>query len=127
LERWSQPGIVLIGDAAHAMSPIGGVGINLAIQDAVAAANLLVGPLRRGPVSPAQLDAVRRRRAWPARVTQFVQVQAQDRILAPLLSAGEHRQAPLPLRIVSRSPWLQRMAARAVGLGARPEHVRSRA
>lgn len=126
LERWSRPGLLCLGDAAHAMSPIGGVGINLAIQDAVAAANLLAPQLVVGGVSPADLDLVRRRRLWPTRITQFVQVQAQNRFLAPLI-AGHARDVrpPLPLRLVARSPWLRRRAASWIGLGARPEHVRT--
>lgn len=126
LERWSRPGLVCIGDAAHAMSPIGGVGINLAIQDAVAAANLLAGKLLEGELDEADLDAVRRRRLWPARVTQFVQVQAQNRVLAPLVGGKLNIGGPpLPLKIVSHVKWLRRLAARMVGLGARPEHVLS--
>lgn len=125
LESWSRPGIVMIGDSAHAMSPIGGVGINLAIQDAVAAANLLSGPLAAGSLRDEDLDGVRRRRLWPTRATQFVQLQIQDRILAPLL-AGELRDGPpLPVRLVSRLPWLRRRLATVAGLGLRPEHVRS--
>lgn len=124
LERWSRPGLLAIGDAAHAMSPIGGVGINLAIQDAVAAANLLVRPLRAGPPSAADLDLVRRRRLWPTRVTQFVQVQMQNRLLGPLLTMRDGDvPPPLPLRLVGALPPLRRLLARAVGLGVRPESV----
>ena len=126
LERWSRPGLLMIGDSAHAMSPIGGVGINLAIQDAVAAANLLAGPLANGALNDADLDQVRRRRLWPVRVTQFIQVQAQDRILAPILA--ERQETPRPpalFRLISRTPWLQRKVAALIGLGIRPEHVRS--
>jgi 2-polyprenyl-6-methoxyphenol hydroxylase-like FAD-dependent oxidoreductase len=126
LERWSRPGLLCIGDAAHAMSPIGGVGINLAIQDAVAAANLLAAKMLDGELGETDLDAVRRRRLWPARVTQFVQVQAQNRVLAPLVGGRlDVSGPPLPLRIVAHVKWLRRIAARMVGLGARPEHVRS--
>lgn len=126
LERWSRPGLVMIGDSAHAMSPIGGVGINLAIQDAVAAANLLAGPLADGALEDGALDQVRQRRLWPTRATQFAQRQAQNRIIAPLLagrSTGD--RAPLPVRIVASIPWLQRRAATLIGLGVRPEHIRS--
>ena len=123
LERWHRRGLLCIGDAAHAMSPIGGVGINLAVQDAVAAANLLVGVLHNGPPTEAELDEVQKRRQWPAVATQFVQVQAQNRILAPLISGAPVTRAPLPLRLVAAMPILRRLAARAVGLGARPEHV----
>ncbi|MEX0956328.1 MAG: FAD-dependent oxidoreductase [Rhizobiaceae bacterium] len=126
LERWSRPGLVCIGDAAHAMSPIGGVGINLAIQDAVAAANLLAARMLDGELSETDLDAVRRRRLWPARVTQFIQVQAQNRVLAPLIGGRlDTSGPPLPLSILARFKWFRRLAARIVGLGARPEHVRS--
>jgi 2-polyprenyl-6-methoxyphenol hydroxylase-like FAD-dependent oxidoreductase len=126
LERWSKPGLLCIGDAAHAMSPIGGVGINLAIQDAVAAANLLAPKLLAGRLSPGDLDSVRRRRLWPARATQLVQVQAQNRVLGPLVGAEAGRlELPLPLRLIPRSAWLRRRVAGWIGLGARPEHVRS--
>ncbi len=125
LERWSAPGLLVIGDAAHAMSPIGGVGINLAIQDAVAAANLLVPGLRDGMPAEAELDRVRRRRLWPTRATQFFQVQVQNRLLAPLIASptgGRTSDAPpLPLRIAGRVPLFGRLLARAVGIGVRPE------
>ncbi len=126
LEHWSKPGLLCIGDAAHAMSPVGGVGINLAVQDAVATANLLAAKLRDGTVSDDDLDAVRRRRLWPAKATQAVQVAVQNHLLVPVLSnGGASVDAPLPVRIVSAMPVLQRLFARAVGMGARPEHVRS--
>jgi 2-polyprenyl-6-methoxyphenol hydroxylase-like FAD-dependent oxidoreductase len=123
LERWSRPGLLCIGDAAHAMSPAGGVGINLAIQDAVAAANLLAPKLKARDLTADDLDAVRRRRLWPTRVTQFAQVQAQDRFLAPLIEGGRPAVAPLALRALARWPWLRGLAGRAIGLGVRPEHV----
>lgn len=122
LRRWSLPGFLAIGDAAHAMSPIGGVGVNLAIQDAVAAANLLAKPLRGGAVSARQLDMVQRRRMFPTRVTQAVQVALQNNIIAPLIS-GRARGVPAPLALLQRWPWLQALPARFVGLGVRPEHV----
>ena len=126
LERWSRPGLVMIGDSAHAMSPIGGVGINLAIQDAVAAANLLAGPLADGTLRDDALDRVRRRRLFPVRATQFLQVQIQNRIIKPLIDGRSSApRAPLPIRLVSRMPWLQRRVAGLIGLGVRPEHVRS--
>lgn len=125
LERWSRPGLLMIGDSAHAMSPIGGVGINLAIQDAVAAANLLAGRLADGRLTDDDLDAVRRRRLWPVRATQFAQVVAQKRIIAPLLAKRRPPGPPLPLRIISRVPWLRRRLADLIGIGVRPEHVRS--
>ena len=125
LEHWSRPGLLMIGDSAHAMSPIGGVGINLAIQDAVAAANLLSDNLREGSLSAADLESVRRRRLWPTKITQWFQVKAQDRIVKPVFE-NRLQQAlpPLPLRIISRSRFLQRKVGAMIGLGARPEHVR---
>jgi 2-polyprenyl-6-methoxyphenol hydroxylase-like FAD-dependent oxidoreductase len=126
LRHWSRPGLLMIGDSAHAMSPIGGVGINLAIQDAVAAANRLAGPLYDGTLTDGDLEIVRRRRLWPVRATQFIQVQTQNRILAPIL-AGRNKtpRPPLLLRIVANTPWLKRRFAATIGLGIRPEHVHS--
>ena len=124
LVRWSRAGLLLIGDAAHAMSPIGGVGINLAIQDAVAAANLLIGPLRRGVVDEAVLARVRRHRLFPTWATQRLQTLLQDVAIAPVL-AGAHPRVPWPIEMLQRWPWLQRLPARLVGLGLRPEHVSS--
>ncbi|MEO8309941.1 MAG: FAD-dependent oxidoreductase [Caldimonas sp.] len=126
LTQWSKPGLLCIGDAAHAMSPIGGVGINLAIQDAVAAANLLAVKLRVGTVSPDDLDAVRERRLWPAKATQAAQVGMQNNVLVPVLGGGDAAlEMPLPMRIVTRVPALQRLMARLLGMGVRPEHVHS--
>lgn len=126
LSRWARPGLLMIGDSAHAMSPVGGVGINLAIQDAVAAANLLAGPLAAGTLTDADLAKVRKRRLWPVKATQFIQVLAQNRIVKPILSEKKKRpRPPLIFRIVSRSGWLKRRAARLIGLGVRPEHVRA--
>jgi 2-polyprenyl-6-methoxyphenol hydroxylase-like FAD-dependent oxidoreductase len=123
LASWSLPGLLMIGDAAHAMSPIGGVGINLALQDAVAAANALAGILRERPPEPGELEAVRQRRLLPTRVIQGIQVQVQDRLIAPLLSGAV--RAPLPLRLIDASPWLQGRVAALIGLGIRREHLRS--
>jgi 2-polyprenyl-6-methoxyphenol hydroxylase-like FAD-dependent oxidoreductase len=126
LTRWSKPGLLCIGDAAHAMSPVGGVGINLAIQDAVAAANLLAGKLRGGGVTETDLDAVRRRRLWPTKATQAAQVAIQNNVLVPVLSgANVDLHVPLPMRVVTAVPALQHLLARLIGLGVRPEHVRS--
>ena len=126
LTRWSKPGVLCIGDAAHAMSPVGGVGINLAIQDAIATANLLADKLSRGPVDADDLDRVRRRRLWPTRVTQAMQIGMQNNVLAPVLSgANADLQVPLPMRILTAVPALQGVLARLVGMGVRPEHVRS--
>jgi 2-polyprenyl-6-methoxyphenol hydroxylase-like FAD-dependent oxidoreductase len=126
LRHWSKPGLLCIGDAAHAMSPVGGVGINLAVQDAVATANLLAAKLRVGAVTEHDLDAVRRRRLWPTRATQAMQVAVQNNVLVPVLNAGDATfEVPLPIRVVSALPMLQRLLARLLGMGLRPEHVRS--
>jgi 2-polyprenyl-6-methoxyphenol hydroxylase-like FAD-dependent oxidoreductase len=126
METWSRPGLLFIGDSAHAMSPVGGVGINLAIQDAVAAANLLAGKMAAGRLADADLDLVRQRRLFPTRATQFAQVEAQNFILAPIIHGHEQVAGPpLAVRLISHIPWLQRRAAALVGLGVRPEHVRS--
>jgi 2-polyprenyl-6-methoxyphenol hydroxylase-like FAD-dependent oxidoreductase len=125
LKQWHKPGLLCIGDAAHAMSPVGGVGINLAIQDAVATANILAGPFAKGEVADADLARVQERRLFPTRVTQAVQVTAQNRVIAPLLAAKGSIPVPLPLRLLQRFPFLRRIPARAIGMGVRPEHVRS--
>jgi 2-polyprenyl-6-methoxyphenol hydroxylase-like FAD-dependent oxidoreductase len=129
LRRWHAPGLLCIGDAAHAMSPIGGVGINLAIQDAVATANLLVQPLRAHSVTERHLAAVERRRTFPVKVSQAIQVFAQARIFSGVLRAPSAAAAtpaiPLVVLILRRFPFLQRIAARVVGVGVRPEHVRT--
>ncbi|WP_317994864.1 FAD-dependent oxidoreductase [Vulcanimicrobium alpinum] len=126
LERWHRPGLLCIGDAAHAMSPMGGVGINLAIQDAVAAANLLAAPLRDGAVSDAQLEAVQRRRMPAVRFTQGLQVFAQERVFgqAPP-GAVPSRSLPAPLRLLQMLPLLQAIPAYVVGVGVRPARVRT--
>lgn len=124
LREWARPGLLCIGDAAHAMSPVGGVGINLAIQDAVAAANILAGPLRDGRLTLDDLRAVQRRRMFPTRVTQAVQVLAQRFLIGPTLRAKGDIAPPLPLRLLNRFPLLRRIPGYAVGIGARPEHVR---
>jgi 2-polyprenyl-6-methoxyphenol hydroxylase-like FAD-dependent oxidoreductase len=121
--HWSRPGLLCIGDAAHAMSPVGGVGINLAIQDAVATANLLAAPLRTGRVTPGDLAAVQRRREWPTRVTQRLQMLAQEGVVRPVLDRTTPIAPPLALRLLGQFPILQRLPARLVGLGVRPEHV----
>jgi 2-polyprenyl-6-methoxyphenol hydroxylase-like FAD-dependent oxidoreductase len=122
LRRWYRPGLLCIGDAAHAMSPVGGVGINLAVQDAVAAANLLVRPLRTGTLSERDLARVQRRRALPAAVTQAGQRAIHRRIVAPLLDGGA---PPAPVRVLERFPALQGIPAYLLAIGIRPEHVRT--
>jgi 2-polyprenyl-6-methoxyphenol hydroxylase-like FAD-dependent oxidoreductase len=124
LIRWQRRGLLCIGDAAHAMSPIGGVGINLAIQDAVAAANILIPAFRAGAPRFGHLRAVQKRREFPTRATQWVQVQIQNRIIARILGKDVHLKVPLPLRLFQLFPILRRIPARLVGLGVRPEHPR---
>jgi 2-polyprenyl-6-methoxyphenol hydroxylase-like FAD-dependent oxidoreductase len=125
LERWRRPGFLAIGDAAHAMSPIGGVGINLAVQDAVAAANQLAAPLLARRVSEDDLAAVERRRLFPTRATQWAQVMAQNNIVARALGQDAPLKPPLVFRLIGRFAFLRRLMARLVGLGVRPEHVRT--
>jgi 2-polyprenyl-6-methoxyphenol hydroxylase-like FAD-dependent oxidoreductase len=128
LTQWAREGLLCIGDAAHAMSPIGGVGINLAIQDAVAAANHLHGEFRSGPPSLAVLARVQRRRDFPTRVTQRFQVLVQKRILQRVLEddeTGGPFRPPLAARLLGRFPLLRRIPARMIGMGARPEHIES--
>ncbi len=123
LATWWRPGLLCIGDAAHAMSPVGGVGINLAIQDAVAAARLLAAPLRERRVGDADLAAVQRRREWPTRMTQRMQVLIQNRILRRALGGTGTAVPPLPMRAFAAIPLLRRIPARIIGLGFRPERV----
>jgi 2-polyprenyl-6-methoxyphenol hydroxylase-like FAD-dependent oxidoreductase len=125
LDRWYRPGLLCIGDAAHAMSPVGGIGINLAVQDAVATANLLAAPLRAGAVTVDHLRQVQRRRALPTRVTQRLQVLVQDRVISPVLATSGQLGVPFALRLLNRFPALRRLPARLVGMGIRPEHVRT--
>jgi 2-polyprenyl-6-methoxyphenol hydroxylase-like FAD-dependent oxidoreductase len=126
LTCWHRPGLLAIGDAAHAMSPIGGIGINLAIQDAVAAANVLAGPLARGEDVDRLLGKVERRRLFPTRVIQAAQELAQDNIIGRLLQSREPiRKAPLMIRLLDRFPLLRRIPGRFIGLGVRRERVRS--
>ena len=123
LERWHRRGLLCIGDAAHAMSPIGGVGVNLAEQDAVAAANILWQPLRTAILSEDDLAKVQKRRELPTRLMQRLQVIIQNNVIERLLTAEGPLPPPLPLRLVSRFAWLRRIPARIIGLGFRPEHV----
>ena len=126
MTRWHQPGLLFIGDAAHAMSPIGGVGINLAVQDAAATARLLAGPLRNGGMPPRRLGRVRWRRLLPTVVTQLVQRQIQTRVLSRILSGDRPIGTPGVLRLLDRHPVLQGLPARAIGVGVLPEHAGSR-
>lgn len=123
LRRWHAPGLLCIGDAAHAMSPVGGVGINLAIADAVAAANILTRRLRVGPLNSATLAAVQRRRHFPTVATQLGQRLAHRFLVAPALKSTTPRRAPLLLRLLGAMPFLQKVPALLVGRGLRPEHV----
>ncbi len=124
LKRWCKPGLLCIGDSAHAMSPVGGVGINLAIQDAVATANLLARPLREGKVMVEDLERVQKRRLLPTRLTQRLQVVIQDRVIGRVLGGQEPLTIPWPLKLFRRWPILRRIPARLIGMGFRPEHVR---
>ena len=126
LTRWHRPGLLAIGDAAHAMSPIGGIGINLAIQDAVAAANALAGPLASGADIDPLLHKVQDRRMFPTRVVQRGQKLAQDNVIGRLLEPGEPlRNAPLAIRLLDRFPLLRRIPGRLIGLGVRRERVKA--
>ncbi|HET9398832.1 MAG TPA: FAD-dependent oxidoreductase [Sphingomicrobium sp.] len=124
MTSWSRPGLLAIGDAAHAMSPIGGIGINLAIQDAVAAANILAGAMAHGEEVDGLLPQVERRRLWPTRMIQAGQKAAQDRIIGSVL-AGRPVKAPRIIRLLDRFPLLRRLPGRIIGLGVRRERVRS--
>ena len=125
LERWHKPGLLVIGDAAHAMSPIGGVGINVAIQDAVAAANILAGPMARGADPDPLLAKVQQRRMPAVRAIQAFQVAAQKRIIGPLLATTGPVRPALALRLLDRFALLRRIPAAFLGFGIRPEHIRS--
>lgn len=122
---WSRPGLLCIGDAAHAMSPVGGVGINLAIQDAVAAANILGPKFQQGTVDDDTVRQVQRRRMFPTRATQWLQVTAQNNVIQRVLESTKPLSVPWPLKLLNRSPFLRRIPARVVGMGFRPEHVRT--
>ncbi len=125
LARWHRPGLLCIGDAAHAMSPVGGVGINLAVQDAVAAANLLATPLAARQLRDEDLARLQRRREFPARVTQAFQIMVQNRVLSRVLGSGVPLDPPLIFRLIQRFPALRGLTAYLIGVGVRPEHVRS--
>jgi len=125
LSQWYQPGLLCIGDAAHAMSPIGGVGINLAIQDAVATANILAEPLLRGTITINDLRKVQVRREWPTRMTQGLQGLLQKRVIGRVLGGDSRPSPPFVVRLLNRWPFLQRLPAYLIGVGFRPEHVRT--
>ncbi|AWL96310.1 2-polyprenyl-6-methoxyphenol hydroxylase-like FAD-dependent oxidoreductase [Bradyrhizobium ottawaense] len=128
LTRWTRPGLLCIGDAAHAMSPVGGVGVNLAVQDAVATANLLADKMQHGCPSDNDLDAVRRRREFPVKMTQRMQVIVQNKIISGALQERDRPlKVPLIVRLITALPWLQGIPARLLALGVRPEHVHSKA
>jgi len=126
LETWARPGLLCIGDAAHAMSPIGGVGINLAIQDAVATARILGPVLRKGVPKFADLKSVQKRREFPTKLVQAFQLMVQKRFLVPTIASTRMPKAPLLLRLLDRWPWARQFPARFIGLGVRPENVHSR-
>src|SRR5690625_7093019 len=123
LRRWYAPGVLCIGDAAHAMSPVGGIGINLAIQDAVATANLLAAPLRDGCPDLETLRLVQHRRLWPVRFTQRMQLLVQQRVIAGALGEQLPLRAPFLMRLLDAWPWARRWPGRLIGMGVRPEHV----
>jgi 2-polyprenyl-6-methoxyphenol hydroxylase-like FAD-dependent oxidoreductase len=126
LPQWYRPGLLCIGDAAHAMSPIGGVGINLAVQDAVAAANILAEPLRAGAVTLDHLARVQARREWPTRVTQSLQRVIQNRVIGPVLAGTVQPKPPLAVKLLDWFPALRGIPAWAIGIGVRPEHIRTK-
>jgi 2-polyprenyl-6-methoxyphenol hydroxylase-like FAD-dependent oxidoreductase len=123
LQQWWRPGLLCIGDAAHAMSPIGGVGINLAVQDAVAAANRLASPLKAGTVTDDDLRAVEQRRTLPVRFTQWLQLTIQKQVISRVLQAEQRPKPPLLFKLFRIFPVLRRIPARLLGMGIRPEHV----
>ena len=125
LHRWFRSGLLCIGDAAHALSPIGGVGINLAIQDAVAAANILGTKLLQGTPSESELHAVQRRREFPTRATQRLQLVIQNNVIRRVLGSSKPLSLPWILKLVRRWPLLRRIPARLIGIGFRPEHVKT--
>jgi 2-polyprenyl-6-methoxyphenol hydroxylase-like FAD-dependent oxidoreductase len=125
LQKWYRPGLLIIGDAAHAMSPVGGVGINLAIQDAVAAANILAERLARGTATLVDLQRVQLRRDFPTRMTQAMQIFIQNRLVSRVLGSTQDFPLPWLLKLMQRWPILRRLPARVVGIGFRAEHVKT--
>jgi 2-polyprenyl-6-methoxyphenol hydroxylase-like FAD-dependent oxidoreductase len=126
LEKWWKPGLLCIGDAAHTMSPIGGVGVNIAVQDAVAASNILAAPLKDGRLKDSDLEAVQAHRLWPVRATQAIQVFLQNRMIAPTLAGTRPLRPPWAARLLNAVPYLRRIPARVLGLGVQPEHVKTK-
>jgi len=126
LTKWWRPGLLCIGDAAHAMSPIGGVGVNLAVQDAVAAANILAEPLREARLTTDHLDRVQQRRTFPMKVIQKMQTTVQERVIDKILDSEKPMTAPWAVRLFNIFPFLQRIPARIVGIGVRPEHIHTK-
>ena len=125
LKRWYRDGLLCIGDAAHAMSPVGGIGINVAIQDAVAAGNILGPALRKGPVPESLLAEVQKRREWPTRMTQSLQVVVQNLVIRNVLQMQKNPRAPFIVKLFNWFPALRRIPGRIIGMGFRPEHVRT--
>jgi 2-polyprenyl-6-methoxyphenol hydroxylase-like FAD-dependent oxidoreductase len=123
LRKWWRPGLICIGDSAHAMSPIGGVGVNIAVQDAVAAANRLAAPLKAHAVTDDDLAAIERRRTFPVRFTQQLQLAMQNQIISRALHSTERVKPPLLFKLFDAFPLLRRIPARLLGVGIRPEHV----
>jgi 2-polyprenyl-6-methoxyphenol hydroxylase-like FAD-dependent oxidoreductase len=123
LRQWWRPGLLCIGDAAHAMSPIGGVGVNLAVQDAVAAANRLAAPLKAGTVSDEDLRVIQARRTFPVRFTQALQLTMQNQIIRRTLAGTQRPKPPLLLKLFDRIPLLRRIPGRLLAVGVRPEHI----
>src|ERR1700723_1026015 len=126
LTKWWRPGLLCIGDAAHAMSPIGGVGVNLAVQDAVAAPNILAEPLREARLTTDHLDRVQQRRTFPMKVIQKMQTTVQERVIDKILDSEKPMTAPWAVRLFNIFPFLQRIPARIVGIGVRPEHIHTK-
>jgi 2-polyprenyl-6-methoxyphenol hydroxylase-like FAD-dependent oxidoreductase len=123
LRQWWRPGLICIGDAAHAMSPVGGVGINLAVQDAVAAANRLAAPLKAGTVSNDDLRAIEARRTFPVRFTQRLQLIMQNQIISRALTTTQRPKPPFMFKLFDRFPLLRRIPGRLLAVGVRPEHI----